>query len=179
MNRCWSNWISRLTNGWYGRFSRRWKPSSPFHPEGVKCPPCGAGLEQSLWFRRTKRSDLLDIYRCRVCKGIYNVYSGTAFERRSFTPEQTVLFIREVWQGKPTAQLARELGSSRTTATDIRYRLQVSAEREQPQKALTDLEVETDEMFQNAGEKRSVARRPAGPGSPPSQQAPGTGYIRQ
>ena len=25
-----ANRISRLTNGWYGHFSRRWKPSSPW-----------------------------------------------------------------------------------------------------------------------------------------------------
>jgi transposase-like protein len=149
-----------------------------FHPDGMRCPHCGEGLEQARWFRRTRRSDL-DVYRCRVCKGIYNVYSGTVFAGRSFTPEQTVLFMREVLQGKPTAQLARELGISRTTATDIRHRLQANAEREQPQNALTDLEVETDEMFQNAGEKRSVARRPAGPASPPGQQTPGAGYICQ
>ena len=38
-----------------------------------------------------------------------------------------MLFIREVLQGKPTAQLARELGSSRTTATDPRHRPPVGA----------------------------------------------------
>lgn len=149
-----------------------------FHPAGMQCPHCGGGLEQSLWFRRTKRSDL-DVCRCRLCKGVYNVYSGTVFEGRLFTPEQTVLFIREVLQGKPTAQVARELGISRTTATDIRHRLQANAEREQPQEALTDLEVETDEMCQNAGEKRRLARRPARPASLPGQQAPGAWDICQ
>jgi hypothetical protein len=95
-----------------------------------------------------------------VCRGIYNVYSGTVFEGRSFTPEQTVLFIREVLQGKPGAQIARELGVSRTTASEVRHRLQANAERVQPDSPLDDLEVETDEMFQNAGEKRRAARRP-------------------
>jgi hypothetical protein len=72
-------------------------------------------------------------------------------------------YNREVLQGKPTAQLARELGISRTTATEIRHRLQANAERGQPQDALPDLEAETDEMFQNAGEKRRLARRRARP----------------
>jgi hypothetical protein len=36
--------------------------------------------------------------------------------------------------------------------------LQENAEQERPETALTDAEVETDEMFQNAGEKRSLAR---------------------
>lgn len=110
-------------------------------------------MEQGRWFRRTKRSDLV-VYRCQACRGIYNLYSGTVFEGRYFTPEQTVLFIREVVQGKPTAKIARELGVSRTTATEIRQKLQANAERAQAQTPLDDLEVETDEMFQNAGEKK-------------------------
>jgi transposase-like protein len=128
-----------------------------FHPTGLRCPHCQASLEQANWFRRTKRSDL-DVYRCKACGGIYNLYSGTVFQGRHFTPEQTVLFLREVLQGKPTAKLARELKISRTTAWAIRLQLQANAEAEQTTEPLSDLEVETDEMFQNAGEKRRVAR---------------------
>lgn len=124
-----------------------------FHPDGFRCPHCGADKEQASWFRKTKRSEL-DVYRCQRCKGIYNLYSGTVFEGRYFRPEQTVLFIRGVCQGKSTAQLARELSISRTTATEVRHRLQSNAERAQPEEPLADLEVETDEMFQNAGEKK-------------------------
>ena len=61
-----------------------------FHPDGLKCPHCQAELDQANWFRKTKKSDL-DVYRCKVCRGIYNLYSGTVFEGRYFTPEQTVL----------------------------------------------------------------------------------------
>lgn len=124
-----------------------------FYPTGQKCPQCQAEFEEASWFRKTKVSDL-DVYRCRVCHGIYNLYSKTVFEGRSFTPEQTVLFIQGVCQGKPTAKLARELGLSRTTATAVRRDLQAHAEQAQPQTPLPDLEVETDEMFQNAGEKK-------------------------
>jgi len=132
-----------------------------FHPSGLKCPHCQAGLEQALLFRKTKRSDL-DVYRCKICRGIYNLYSGTVFEGRYFTPEQTVLFIREVVQGKSSSELARELKISRTTALEVRHLLQANAEHEQMTEPLSDLEVETDEMFQNAGEKRRMARRSAG-----------------
>ncbi|MBN1992386.1 MAG: hypothetical protein JW953_06750 [Anaerolineae bacterium] len=93
-----------------------------FHPHGLKCPHCRADVSRAQRFRQTKRSKL-DVYRCQVCKGIYNVYSGTVFAGRCFRPEQTVLFIRDAYQGKPTAQLARELGISRTTATEVRQAL--------------------------------------------------------
>jgi transposase-like protein len=124
-----------------------------FHPEGLKCPHCQAPFEQARWFRKTQQSGL-DVYRCQACQGIYNLYSDTVFEGRYFQPEQTVLFIRGVCQGQSTAQLARELGISRTTATEVRHQLQANAERSQPQTPLEDLEAETDEMFQNAGEKK-------------------------
>jgi transposase-like protein len=124
-----------------------------FHPTGLKCPHCQADLKQALLFRKTKRSDLV-VYRCKACRGIYNLYSGTVFEGRYFTPEQAVLFIREVVQGKSTAKLARELHISRTTALEVRHKVQANAEQEQSTEPLSDLEVETDEMFQNAGEKR-------------------------
>ena len=124
-----------------------------FHPDGLNCPHCGAEFEQGRWFRKTKCSDL-DVYRCQECRGIYNLYSGTVFEGRYFTPEQTVLFIRGVCQGQSSAQLARELSISRTTATEVRHQLQANAEQAQPKIPLDDLEVETDEMFQNAGEKK-------------------------
>lgn len=127
-----------------------------FHPEGFKCPHCQAGIEEARWYRRTKRSDL-DVYRCRKCQGIYNLYSGTVFEGRHFRPEQTVLFLRGVCQGKPSAKLARELGISRTTVIEVRHQVQAHAEQEQPQDPLEDLEAETDEMFQNSGEKRGMA----------------------
>ena len=93
-----------------------------FHPNGLKCPHCQADFSKARRFRTTKRSKL-EVYRCQKCKGIYNLYSGTIFEGRYFRPEQTVLFIRGVYQGKPTAQLARELEISRTTATELRQAL--------------------------------------------------------
>ena len=111
-----------------------------FHPEGQTCPHCGAEIEQRRWFRKTKRSDL-DVYRCQSCQGIYNLYSGTVFEGRYFTPEQTVLFIRGVCQGQSSAQLARELSLSRTTATEVRKGLQSNAEQAQPESPLDDLSV--------------------------------------
>jgi post-segregation antitoxin (ccd killing protein) len=55
---------------------------------------------------------------------------------------------------RTAAKLARELNISRTTALTVRHELQKNAEAEQTEEPLSNLEVETDEMFQNAGEKR-------------------------
>jgi transposase-like protein len=124
-----------------------------FHPDGLYCPHCQADVDNARAFRTTKRSQLT-VYRCHCCQGIYNLYSGTVFEGRHLRPAQVVLLIRGVCQGKSAAQIARELAVSRTTATDLRHLLQANAERLQPNTPLSDNVTETDEMFQNAGEKR-------------------------
>ena len=124
-----------------------------FHPEGLKCLKCGAGRNQARWYRRTQCSQV-DVYRCHACDGIYNVYSGTVLAGKHLRPSQTVLLLRGVCQGTPSARLARELGLSRTTVHHLRQARQANARHLQPTTALADRHSETDEMFQNAGEKR-------------------------
>lgn len=124
-----------------------------FHPQGVRCPHCGAAWAEASEFRRTRRSELT-IYRCRRCHGIYNLYSGTLFEARQLRPAQVVLLVRGVLKGESAAALARELGMSRTTISELRHLIQANAAHLQPETPLVDNVVEADEMFQNAGEKR-------------------------
>lgn len=124
-----------------------------FHPDGLKCPHCGQGVDQAREFRQTKTSQLT-VYRCTCCQGIFNLYSQTVFEGRYFRPAQAVLLLRGVTKGDPSAEIAREIEVSRQTVLAVRREIQANAERHQPQTALTDLQTETDEMFQNAGEKR-------------------------
>ena len=64
-----------------------------FHPQGLKCPHCHAGVEHAREFRRTKTSGLV-VYRCRSCRGVYNLHSGTVFEGRDLRPAQVVLWVR-------------------------------------------------------------------------------------
>ena len=124
-----------------------------FHEGEMKCPHCGKGVEEAREFRETKKSQLT-VYRCKGCQGIYNLYSGTIFEGKHFRPAQVVLLLRGVCKGEPTATIAREIGVTRQTVHDMRKTIQAKAEDLQPQEPLPDRRTETDEMFQNAGEKR-------------------------
>lgn len=123
-----------------------------FHQNELKCPHCGKSVEEARVFRTTKKSRLT-VYRCS-CQGIYNLYSGTVFERKHIRPAQTILLLRGVCKGEPTAAIAREIGLARQTVHDLRKAIQANAERIQPDDPLPDERTETDEMFQNAGEKR-------------------------
>ncbi len=124
-----------------------------FHPTGVRCPHCGAEWSKASEFRTTRKSQL-KVYRCRRCRGIYNLYSGTIFEARQLKPAQVVLLVRGVLKGESAATLARELAMSRTTITELRHLIQANAAHLQREESLLDNVVEADELFQNAGEKR-------------------------
>jgi transposase-like protein len=124
-----------------------------FHPTGVRCPHCKAAWAEAKEFRRTRQSELI-VYRCQRCLGIYTLYSGTIFQGRHLRPAQVVLLVRGVLKGESAASLARELGMSRTTITELRHLIQDNAADLQTEEPLADNVVETDEMFQNAGEKK-------------------------
>lgn len=136
-----------------------------FHPEGLRCPKCDSTRRRL--FRQTKTSRLT-VYRCLECEGIYNLYSGTIFEKKHLCPSQIVLLLRGIAKGELSMSLAQELGVSRTTLHHLRKELQENAERLQPNASLADEHTGTDEMFQNAGEK---GERHPNPDDPPRRRA--------
>jgi transposase-like protein len=122
-----------------------------FHPQGQRCPHCHAN--QARYFRGNRGSGL-PVYRCQHCQGVYHLYSGTVFEGSQLTPSQVVLLLRGFLQGQSSAQLSRELKLAYKTVLKWRHRVQANAQRLQPDTPLPDTASESDEMFQNAGEKR-------------------------
>ena len=139
-----------------------------FHPDGFGCPHCGASVEEARPFRQTKRSRLT-VYRCRRCGTAYNLYTGTIFQQRHLTPRQVVLLLRGFCKGEPSTVLAAELGLDYKTVLELRHEVQEHAEWAQPETPLPDAETETDEMFQNAGEKRRPPSGSMGSSAAPSQ----------
>lgn len=132
---------------------------SHFHPQGLRCPDCHQPVAKAREFRQTKRSELT-VYRCRECERIYNLYTGTVFQGRHMPPAKVVMFMRGVCKGEPTTVLASELELDYKMALQLRHQIQRNAEKSQPDTPLSDQRTETDEMFQNAGEKRGQASGP-------------------
>ncbi len=128
------------------------------HPNGLQCPRCGRGVQHAREFRHTKRSKVT-VYRCQRCQQVYSLYSGTVFEKRWLRPAKVVLLLRGISKGETTASLARELKLSYPTVLNLRHALQSNTQQAQPRTRLNDEQTETDEMFQNAGEKRNQTRR--------------------
>jgi hypothetical protein len=67
---------------------------------------------------------------------------------------QVVLLMRGICKGETTRELAAELQLNYKSVLTMRHRVQANAELEQPNTTLSDSYSETDEMFQNSGEKR-------------------------
>jgi transposase-like protein len=131
------------------------------HPQGLACPRCGR--DDALGVHRRHRAPVLD-YQCGHCGRVFNAFTATPLHKTSFTCAQWLLILRGICQGVPTARLARELGCDRGHLLGLRHRLQGLAQRAAAAQApLPDEEVEADEMFQNAGEKRHPAPRPRRP----------------
>lgn len=65
-----------------------------------------------------------------------------------------VLLVRGVLKGESSRVLAAELGLNYQTVLAIRHALQANAQAVHPDSPLPDQVHESDEMFQNAGEKR-------------------------
>lgn len=124
-----------------------------FHPNGLHCKGCHANLEQARGFGQTRRSHVTQ-YRCRRCDKVFTVYAGTVFANKQLRPAQVILLLRGICKGESTACLARELQLAYDTVHHVRQQVQTNAMRAQPDTPLPDAVTETDEMFQNAGEKR-------------------------
>jgi transposase-like protein len=146
-----------------------------FHPQGFRCPYCESGVEQARVFRHSKRG-LVD-YRCKHCARVYNLYSGTVFAGCGLSARQAVLLIRGVCKGERSATLAEELGVCRSTVHLLRQKVQANGYRMLAEGVLPDTDTETDEMFQNAGEKRATARRSRRSAPAARQQAAGTRHL--
>jgi transposase-like protein len=148
------------------------------HPGGLRCPGCRAAAT-NCWVHRHHRGPVLD-YRCRACGAVFNAFTGTALRGTQRTCAEMLLILRGIAQGVPTARLARELGCDRKHLLELRHRFQGLAEQAAEQQLpLTDAEVEADELYQNAGEKRRVAPRPEGPAPAPRQQAARPRHLGQ
>jgi transposase-like protein len=140
------------------------------HPGGLACPHCGD--RDHLKVHRRDRAPIL-AYRCTACRRVSTAFTKTVLQGTKRRPIELVLILRGIAQGVSTAQLARELACNRPELLAFRHRLQEQGFQGLDRTPLADAEVEADEMYQNAGEKRRTAPRRGRPAEAAGQQGPG------
>lgn len=146
------------------------------HPSGLKCPGCNR--DDRVRVHRKDRDPLWE-YRCWRCGRVFNAYTGTALQGTKRGPVQLMLILRGFAQGVSTARLSRELGCDRIELLRFRHKLQDSASRLRDLDPLADADVEADEMYQNAGEKRGSAPRPRRPAATTGEPAARPRDVRE
>ncbi|MCZ7549106.1 MAG: hypothetical protein M5U11_08170 [Anaerolineales bacterium] len=80
--------------------------------------------------------------------------------------------------GEANGEVVARIEHQSHNGLTVRHLLQANAKKEQATKPLSDLEVETDEMFQNAKKKRRVARRSQDPPRKRANKRRGRGRMR-
>lgn len=114
------------------------------------------------------RTPIFD-YRCKTCGSVFNLFTGTEWQKTHYRCSQIVQILRGFAQGTPTLHLAREIDIDRGTLLQRRHRMQGLMENAHPKPPSFGGVIEADERYQNAGEKRDVASRSRGPASSTGQ----------
>jgi len=110
----------------------------------------------------SRRAPVIQYYD-KITKKTFNIFTGTVFQGTHFTCSEIVLIIRGFLQGVSTAQLSRELDTDYQNLLELRHKFMERGYSNLDKKPLQDATTETDEMFQNAGEKGTKHTDPEDP----------------
>jgi len=127
------------------------------HPQGLRCRN-GHPLPANAAPHDRHRAPILD-YRCKTCGNVFNLFTGTPWQKTYYSCSQIVQILRGFAQGTPTLHLARELGIHRGTLLERRHRMQAALQNARPAPPKFEGVVEADEMYENAGEKGYASSR--------------------
>jgi hypothetical protein len=100
----------------------------------------------------SRRKPLIQ-YKDKPTGKCFTILTNTIFAKTHFKCSQIVLIIRGFLQGTSTAQLSRELNCDYQNLLELRHKFMQRGYANLNRNILQDKVTETDEMFQNAGEK--------------------------
>ena len=95
------------------------------HPDGLCCAQ-GHALPEGQEPHNRERAPV-NKYRCRVCGGVFDIFTGTVWSGTHYNCVTILLVMRGFVQGTPTKQLAEELELDYGTLLNRRLRVQESA----------------------------------------------------
>lgn len=142
------------------------------HPDGLRCPRCGQAERC-----RARQEGAIPSFRCKGCDRYYTALTGTIFAKTRQPPSKIVLMLRGTAKGETTARLARELDVSRKQMHTLRGRLEDNLYETLPTDFLDEPVFEADELYQNAGKKRSAPPRRGRSTPAAGQQAAGARHL--
>jgi len=135
--------------------------STIFHEKGFCCP-LGHALpkDQSPHY---KRKNGMPCFLCRKCKKTFNIFTNTILKGAHYDCVKIVLILQGIAQGKTTQHLSKELSLGYNGLLKLRHKVQELSYENRLYTQMEDGEVESDEVFINAGEKGHKHDDPADP----------------
>lgn len=122
---------------------------SYFHGGILRC----CGCQSTRYHAHQSRRKPIVQYKCEDCNTFFNLFSGTAFQGTHWNCSKVVLVLRGFLKGESTLSMSEEMGLGYRNLLYLRHELMANAFAHRPTELLPDLATESDEMYQNAGEK--------------------------
>ncbi len=145
------------------------------HPQGLACPRCAAGDGHHV-HRRRPDSPVVD-YRCKGCRRVFNVFTGTPWQGTHFSPATILSILRGIGPGDAHREAGPRLGLSRPRLLRLRHEIQARELAGADRSPLPDDRTEADGMYQNAGEKTGATHRPARPSKAAGEPGQGPRHL--
>ena len=120
-----------------------------FHGGKLICPNCGSSNKR---VHHRRRKPVFQ-FMCLDCKTYFNVFTGTAFAGTRWACSKVVMILRGFLKGDSTLSMSREMGLGYRNLLYLRHELMNNALGNREEGLLPDSETESDEMYQNSGEK--------------------------
>ena len=120
-----------------------------FHDGELCCPRCGSTDYRA---HTSTRKPIIQ-FKCHDCSTYFNVFTATEFKGTKWRCSRVVTVLRGFLKGESTRSMSKELRLSYPNLLYLRHRLMENAYLNREVIPLPDKETESDEVFQNAGEK--------------------------
>lgn len=120
-----------------------------FHDGRLPCAKCGGHHHHA---HQNARKPITQ-FKCDDCGAFFNVFTATAFKATKWKCSKVVMILRGFLKGDSTLSISKELGLSYPNLLYLRHELMGNAYFKRVADLLPDAVTESDEVYQNAGEK--------------------------
>ena len=130
-----------------------------FHGGSLRCSGC---QESNYHVHHSRRAPILQ-YRCDDCGTFFNLFSGTVFQGTHWKCSKVVMVLRGFLKGESTLSMSKEMKLGYRNLLYLRHELMANSFEHRPIALLEDAATESDEMYQNSGEKGVLHPLPEDP----------------
>ena len=127
-----------------------------FHNGQLCCSACGSTHYHA---HQSSRKPIIQ-YKCDDCGTYFNLFTATAFKGTHWPCSTVTLILRGFLKGESTLSMSKELRLGYRNLLYLRHELMENAHFGKTSDLLEDEVTESDEMYQNAGEKGILHQEP-------------------